>query len=74
MNARTSLANYDSPGVYTLSGVTFHSKPLALAVTSVAAGTASFFMRHLLSPLSSCGEASWQAWLLPLPPEEVFYR
>ena len=57
INAGTPLADQNGPGVHTLSGVSLHSQPLGLAIPTVAAGAASFFMRHLVSPLFFSGES-----------------
>jgi len=55
VNTSAPLADQNSPGVHTLPGKPFYTEPLALAIPAVAAGAASLFMRHLLSPLFSCG-------------------
>ena len=57
VNARASLADQNSPGVNALPGKSLYAEPLALAIPTIAAGAATFFMCHLLLPLFSGGES-----------------
>jgi len=54
VNTGAPLADQDSPGVHALPGKPLYPEPLALAISTIAAGAASLFMRHLLPPLFSC--------------------
>ena len=49
-DARTSLTNNDGPCCYQMPVITLYSQSLAVAVSTVATGAPTFFMRHPLSP------------------------
>jgi hypothetical protein len=54
VNARAALANQYRASINRLPGIPFDTESLPLTVPTIAAGSRSFFMRHLLfSPLSS---------------------